>query len=323
MAIFDLPLDELRTYKPVIDETSDFDEFWRASLASAAAHPIAASFEPHPTPEFRLVDVFDAGFAGHGGQRIKAWLIVPAGSTAPLPCIVSYVGYGGGRSLPLAHIAPCVAGFAHFVMDTRGQGSVWSPGGTPDDAPSQPHVPGFMTQGIASPQSYYYQRVMIDAARAVEAAACHDLVDPERIAVSGESQGGGLALAAAVLAADRVKLLVSDLPLLCHFRRAIEITDALPYAEIATYLRCHRDRAEQVFRTLSYFDGCSFATRVRARTLMSVALMDQVCPPSTVFAAYNRITAPKELRVYPYNEHEGGDVFHATCRLRFFHEHLA
>ena len=318
----DLPLAELQSYAPSIEEPADFGAFWQQTLDTAARLPVAPSYERVSDPAYRLIDVYDASFAGFDGQRIRGWFLEPAGSMQPLPCVISFVGYGGGRSLTPAHYEPCVAGFAHFVMDTRGQGSAWSPGDTPDDCASSPQFPGFMTRGIESPETYYYRRLMVDAVRAVEAAAGHPHVDPRRIAVTGASQGGGLALAVAALAPERVKLLVADVPFLCHFRRALEITDSSPYVEIAAYLRCHRDHVEQAFRTLSYFDGGCFAPRVRARSLFSVAMMDLVCPPSTIFAAYNRITAPKDIRVYAFNDHEGGGIFQTVERLRFLLQHL-
>ena len=162
---------------------------------------------------------------------------------------------------------------------------------------------------------------MTDAAMAVEAAATHPAVDPERIAVAGGSQGGGLAIAAAALS-PRVKFLMPEVPFLCHYRRAADITGEAPYSEIARYLRTHRDSVESAFKTLSYFDGVNFASRTRVPALYSVGLMDTICPPSTVYAAYNWHAGPKEIRVYPYNGHEGGGTFHAREKLAFALKHF-
>jgi cephalosporin-C deacetylase len=106
-------------------------------------------------------------------------------------------------------------------------------------------------------------------------------------------------------------------PFLCHYRRASEITDENPYAELVTYCKTHRDQVEQVFATLSYFDGVNFAARATAPALFSVALMDEVCPPSTVFAAYNHYAGPKEISVWPYNGHEGGAGFQRAAQIRY------
>lgn len=323
MPHFDLPLDELRTYSPKVSEPADFDKFWAASIAAAQRFALTAAFQPVNDSIYRLATVEDAGFCGFDGQTVRGWMLRPTNAAGKLPCVVSYVGYGGGRSLPIDHLAPLVAGLAHFVMDTRGQGSGWSPGDTSDEAVSGPSHPGFMTRGIESRETYYYRRVMIDAVRAVEAAAAHPGIDANRIAVCGGSQGGGLALAAAALCNERVKACVADVPFLCHFRRATQIIDTRPYAEIAAYLAIHRNRTEQVFETLSYFDCVNFAPRIKARTLVSVGLMDNICPPSTVFAAFNRIVAPRNIRVYDYNNHEGGGVYQAVERLRFLADALS
>lgn len=322
MPLFDLPLEKLRTYQPDLPRPADFDAFWRDTLAESRRHPLNATFTRLSDPIYRTVEAYDVTFAGFGGQPIKGWMIVPGGAHGMLACVVSYIGYGGGRSLPIDHLAPAVAGFAHFVMDTRGQGAGWSPGDTPDDAGGGPQHPGFMTRGIESRETYYYRRLITDAVRAVEAAKSFAQVDASRVAVRGGSQGGGLALAVAGLMGDDVKLLAADVPFLCHFRRATEIIDRLPYNEIAKYLSIHRGRTEQVFNTLSYFDGVHFAPGVTARSLFSVGLMDMVCPPSTVFAAYNRIAAPKDILVYGYNEHEGGGVYQTEAWLRFFAANL-
>jgi cephalosporin-C deacetylase len=254
---------------------------------------------------------------------VRGWLLAPADAAEPRATVVRYIGYGGGRGFPLEHVAYAAAGFVVFVMDTRGQGSAWSPGATSDDGATGPQYPGFLTKGIASRETYYYRRVYTDAVRALEAAAAHPLVDVEQVAVCGGSQGGGLALAAAGLAPERVALALVDVPFLCHFRRAIEITDRLPYREIAEYLRCHRDQVDAVLDTLAYFDGVHMAARVQARTLMSVGLMDMICPPSTIFAAYNRIPAEKDIRTYTYNEHEGGGNLQVEEHLRLLRAHFA
>ena len=320
MPFFDLPLEELIAYKPEIQEPADFDSFWQSTLNEARQYPINARFEPFDAG-LKLMDVFDTTFAGFGGQDIKGWLILPAKSDKKLPCVVEYIGYGGGRGSPIDWLAWPAAGYALFMMDTRGQGYSWQTGDTPDieDEAPHPHYPGFMTRGVLSPYTYYYRRVFTDAVRAVEAVKEHPNVDATRIAVSGSSQGGGITLAVAGLSED-VKVAMPSEPFLCHYRRATQLVDTDPYSEITNYLKIHRDKVETVFQTLAYFDGVNFAARASARALFSTALMDMVCPPSTVFAAYNRYAGPKDIEVYEYNGHEGGDTFHLEKKIRFLKE---
>jgi len=317
MAFFDLSLDQLKAYKPERDEPADFDAFWQSTLAEARSYPLNATFEPVDY-NLRQLDSFDVTFNGYGGQPVKGWLQMPRHREGPLPCIVEYIGYGGGRSFPTDWLLWPSAGYAHLVMDTRGQGSAWSPGETTDYEPqgSSPQFPGFMTRGILSAQTYYYRRVFTDAVRAIETAQSHAAVDASRIVVTGGSQGGGITLAAAGLAPDVVAAL-PDVPFLCHYRRATEITDGHPYQEISKFCQTHRDKVDTVFKTLSYFDGVNFSARAGASALFSVALMDEICPPSTVFAAYNHYGGTKDIRVYRYNHREGGGTYQAVEKLKF------
>lgn len=321
--LFDLPLDQLKTYRPERPEPADFDAFWQNTLAQAHQHPLEARFEPMENG-LKLIQAFDVTFNGYGGQPIKGWLLMPRETHEPLPVIVEYLGYGGGRGLPNDWHGWAVAGYAHFVMDTRGQGSSWSIGDTPDPEleGGNPQIPGFMTRGILKPETYYYRRVFTDAVRAIEAARAHPLVDSSRVAVTGGSQGGGITLAVAGLVPD-ITLAMPDVPFLCHYRRAVELVDSDPYNEIARFCKIHRDKIERVFHTLSYFDGMNFATRAKANALFSVGLMDTICPPSTVFAAYNHYAGPKDIRVWHFNNHEGGQNFQNVEKLKFVNQFFA
>jgi cephalosporin-C deacetylase len=315
--LFDMSLRELETYLPDREEPPDFDAFWETTLSEAREFPLNASFEPVDCG-LETLSAFDVTFNGYGGQPIKGWFLLPHQCQQPLPCVVEFIGYGGGRGFATDWLLWASAGFAHLVMDTRGQGSSWQKGDTPDPEPegSNPHYPGFMTRGVLDPKTYYYRRVFTDGVRAVQAAKANPAVDVERVAVTGGSQGGGITLAVGGLEPS-VKVIMPDVPFLCHFRRATEIVDTYPYQEIVLFCKTHRDRIDTVFNTLSYFDGISFAARSKARALFSVGLMDQTCPPSTVFAAYNHFAGPKEIRVWQYNQHEGGGNYQGVEKLSY------
>ena len=108
-----------------------------------------------------------------------------------------------------------------------------------------------------------------------------------------------------------------DVPFLCHYRVATELVDSAPYNEIVRFCKIHRDKIDTVFDTLAYFDGVNFAARIEAPALFSAGLMDDICPPRTVFAAYNQIAGHKEIKVYPYNQHEGGQTDQTIEKLAF------
>lgn len=317
MTHFDLPLEQLEVFLPPREEPGDFDAFWSDTLDEARSLTWPARFDPVAPADSGLsgIDVDDVTFAGFGGHPVRGWLLRPRGVDDPLPCVVQYIGYNSGRGLAHQHTVLPAAGFAVLVMDTRGQGSGTFPGATADPVGSAPHPAGRLTDGIDDPAHAYYRRVFCDAVLAVDAARSHPHLDPTRVSVWGGSQGGGIALAAAALS-EGLRFAAIDFPFLSAMRRAVSITDAPPYRELVTYLQTRRGEEEQVFRTLSYLDGVHFAARARVPALFSVGLMDAVCPPSTVFAAYNHYAGDKKIRVYPYNGHEGGGPVHQREVLR-------
>ena len=241
MPRFDLSLHELESYRPDIRQPSDFDDFWAETIRAARAIDHEVVVIPIDTP-LRQIDVFDVTFPGFGGDPVKAWLWTPRGMPGPLPTIVEYNGYGGGRGLPHERLTWAAAGYAHLFMDTRGQGGAWGSGGqTPDPYGSGPSAPGFMTRGIEEPSDYYYRRVFTDAVRAVDAVRSLDIVDSTRVAVAGGSQGGGIAIAVGGLV-DGLVAVMPDVPFLCHFERAIGMTERDPYQEVVRYLKVNRGR---------------------------------------------------------------------------------
>ncbi|MCQ6273129.1 acetylxylan esterase [Pseudarthrobacter sp. R1] len=338
MPLFDLPLAQLRGYASQVTPPDDFREFWDTTIAEARALPLDASFEPVEN-YLSVIDTFDVTFAGYGGAAIKGWLHLPANRAAGtrLPVVVQYVGYSGGRGLVNQDTKWAQAGYAHFIMDTRGQGYGGTLGETADPHASAGEVAhaGLMTRGIASREDYYYRRVYVDAFRAVEAVQSHPEIDPAQVVLAGVSQGGGIVVAVAGLAAGRLDGVVAalpDVPFLQDFPRAIDITPRGPYPEIAQFLARHRDRCEPVLDVLRYFDGVNLARWATAPALYSAAQMDDICPPSTVFASFNAYGsgtpdssgtgAAKEIEVYRFNNHEGGQEHHWIRQLLFLRKIL-
>ncbi|MGW0435143.1 acetylxylan esterase [Micromonospora sp. NPDC003197] len=319
MALTDLTLDQCWAYRPDLTVPADLDDFWARTLT--ADQPGQATYEPVDTG-LTQIRTFAVTIAGYAGEPVHGWLHLPAQAEEPLPCVVEYLGYGRGRGRPHEKLFWAAAGFAHLIMDTRGQGWSAASGSTPDPHPYPAGtVPGFLTRGITDPDEFYYRRVITDAVRFAQAAREHPAVDADRVAVTGISQGGGLTLAVAALCPG-VAAAMPDVPFLCDFRRGTQVAGRGPYGEIVEYLKLHRDRGSQVFHTLSYFDAAVLAPRATAPALVSIAMMDAVCPPSTCFAAYHRYGGEKELRVYEFNDHEGGEADHQVEQLAWLRRTL-
>ncbi len=327
MPWYDLPEEQLKDYRTSTREPAELDRWWRERLDQARAvarEPALTRYEPGV---YAPVEVYDAEFSGAGGDRIRAWYLRPAGGSQA-PVVVEFIGYGGGRGLPSEHVLLPAIGYALLVMDTRGQGGRWTTGATGDHA-GGPHTGGWhagpenasvMTRGIARPEDYYYTRLFTDAVRAVETACT--LTGAERVAVTGMSQGGGLALAAAALIPERVAVCHADVPFLCDIQRAITLAPHPPYTEVPEFLAHQVDLVPAALDTLRYVDCALLARRITAQCLLSVGLMDIICPPSTVFAAYNEITSGKDMSVYPFTGHEVPSA-HVERQLRHLRQYLS
>ena len=293
-------LELLRKYRSSQRVPDDFDEFWAHTVHEARCAPGSVSRRPVDTGLVG-VDVVDLNFPGYGGHPVRAWLRLPRVRERPLPAVVHFTGYGAGRGAAIDDLLFATAGYAHLVMDTRGQGD----GGTPDPG-FEPIAPsGFLTRGITDPHAYYYRRVFADAVRAVDAVRSLPEVDADRVAVVGNSQGAGIAIAAGVLAGG-VGAVLAQAPFLSDLPHAIRSVASYPYREFADLLTRARDLEPAVSRTLAYVDAVNFATRARVPAWFSVGLMDDITPPSTVFAVHNAWAAEHHIVTWPFNGHDAG-----------------
>ena len=330
MPWYDLPVEQLREYRTSTREPDGLDDWWarRIEAARALARPPVRT--PHQPRLYDPVEVYDVEFSGGGGDRVRAWYLRPRDAPSA-PMVVKFIGYGGGRGTPTEHVLLPALGYALLVMDSRGQGGRWTSGATPDGATGTgPENSLVMTRGITSPDDYYYTRMFTDAVRAVDtalelaataAAGGTGAGGAPGIAVTGGSQGGALALAAAALRPDAVRVCHADVPFLCDIQRAITLAPRPPYTEVPEFLANNIGLIEPALNTLRYVDCALLARRITASTLMSVGLMDDICPPSTVFAAYNEIAADKEIAVLPYSGH-AWPTAHTERQLAHLREHL-
>jgi len=319
MPLVDWPLPQLVAYRPPLTREPDFDSFWRETLDTASGAPLDAEIVPeedYPVPGVRVSRAY---FTGWEGARICGWWLVPpeyapGASQGKRPTMVFYHGYSGNKGQVDAYLGWALQGYCVFAVDTRGQS------GESTDPKAYPggHATGWMTAGITNPRDYYYRGAYVDCVRALDFVCAQPEVDTDRIGLTGGSQGGALTLAVAALDPQRrAKVAMPDVPYLCHFRRAVDAAAQAPYTEIAVYCRHWPQREVEVFRTLSYFDNMNLAERITCPVLMNVGLQDVICPPSTIYAAFNHLgSETKEMKVFPYNGHEGNPT-HTLDKLRW------
>ncbi len=300
---FDLSRSQLDTYAGRNSRPADFDAFWDRGLEEMRA------MDPHPeiqpadfqVPFARCEHLF---FTGVDGSRIHAKLLRPI-TSEPGPALLVFHGYSGnsGSWVPLLpHVA---AGFTVAALDCRGQAGLSEDRGAVPGNTFRGHI----VRGLSSdtPADLLFRKIFLDTAQLAGIVMELPGVDPGRVGAMGGSQGGGLTLACAALE-PRIRRAAPTFPFLCDYRRVWEMDQAkAAYEELAHYFRNFdplHEREDAIFERLGYIDVQFLAPRIRAEILMTVGLMDTTCPPSTQFAAYNKITSPKKLRIYPDFGHE-------------------
>jgi cephalosporin-C deacetylase len=304
MPIFEMPLHELRLYQGRNPRPEDFDAYWAAALGELAS--IDSNVALHPVDyAATFADCFDLRFTGVGGARIYAKYLRPRGlASSRGPAVAVFHGYSGS-SPDWFTLLPYVAqGWCVAALDCRGQGGRSEDVGGVTGNTLQGHI----IRGLLdSPHKLLYRYIFLDCVQLMRILMTFPEVDADRLAVTGASQGGGLSLACAALE-PRVKLAAPIYPFLSDYQRTWEMDlDVEAYLELRQFFRRfdpRHERDQEIFTTLGYIDVQHLAARIQARVLMAVGLMDMVCAPSTQFAAYNKITSPKEMVIYPDFAHE-------------------
>ncbi|MDD5729086.1 MAG: acetylxylan esterase [Victivallales bacterium] len=299
----EIPLEELKNYRGVNPKPDDFDEFWDKSLAELDAIDPQVELVP---AEFKVpyADCFHLYFTGTRGARVYAKYLRPKNVKTPHPGLLEFHGYYANSGTWVKNLSYLAAGFSVMSLDCRGQGGLSEDkGGVKGNT-----LKGHIIRGLDdSPEKLYYRNVFLDTAMLARIMMSREEVDAAKVAAFGGSQGGGLALACVALE-PRINRVFSIYPFLCDYKRVWEMQlDVEAYGELREYFRWfdpRHERETEIFTKLGYIDVQHLAPRIRSKVKMAVGLIDTVCPPSTQFAAYNKIRSEKDLVIYPDFGHE-------------------
>ncbi|MDH7601028.1 MAG: alpha/beta fold hydrolase [Armatimonadota bacterium] len=303
MPLIDMPLDELMLYQGRNPRPEDFDLYWDRALAEMKSVDPQVELVPYDISA-RGVECFHLFFTGVGGARIHAKYLRPKWGPEKHPALVFFHGYSGNSGDWFAYLGWVSQGFSVAAMDCRGQGGLSEDIGCVKGNTFRGHI----IRGLDdSPEKLLFRAIFLDCAQLAGILMSMPEVEETRVGAVGASQGGGLALACAALE-PRVRRVASTYPFLCDYRRVWEMDYAkAAYEELAMYFRLFDPRhecEEEIFTKLGYIDNQHLAPRIKAEVLMLTGLMDTVCPPSTQFAAYNKISSRKNVLIYPDFGHE-------------------
>ena len=267
----------------------DYRAFWDAALDEATRHPLDVRRAPVEAG-LTTIDVFDVSFSGHAGRRVGAWLRLPRNRDGALAVVVHANGYGAGRLDAIDDLTWASAGYAHLTVNIHDQGGASS---------------GHLVEGIIEPERSYYRGVFVDCVRAVQVARELTEADPDRVAMIGNSQGGGIALGIGALVPG-LRAILAQAPFLTDAPEALGLATAGPWLELRDYLAENPSHADRVARTLSYVDGVTSARHATAPGWLSSGLADPICPPATIRAATDAYAAEVSLTEWPGAGHEAG-----------------
>ena len=304
---FDLPFDQLLTYQGINPRPADFDAYWDQALEEMRA----------TDPQLELVPAgfqangcqcFDLYFTGVQGARVHAKYLRPSNTTSPHPAVLMFHGYAcsaGDWQDKLSYVSQ---GFSVAALDCRGQGGLSEDVGGVMGNTHHGHIIRGLDEAVAgAPNKLLFRQIFLDSAQLAKIVMAMPEVDPDRVGVMGASQGGALTVACAALE-PRIKRAAPVYPFLSDYKRVWSIDQAKDaYAELQEYFRLfdpQHMREEQIFETLGYIDIQNLAPRIQANVLWGIGLMDTICPPSSQFAAYNKLTSQKSMKIYPDFTHE-------------------
>ncbi len=303
MPQLDFSLDILKEYRGISPVPSDIDDYWDEALKLLDNFFWDVELKE---AEFQtdFAKCYDLTFTGMDGVRIYAKYLKPVKIYKPKPAIVQFHGYTGDSGAWSDKLKYVAAGFCVAAMDCRGQG-----GKSEDRFEGKgPSFAGQIVRGLENGKdSLAFKNIFLDCVQLARIVMDFEEVDENRVGVSGNSQGGALTLACASLE-PRIKYAAAIHPFLSDYKRVWEMDLAKnAYDDLRYFFRKFdplHEREEEIFETLGYIDIKNIVHRIKAKVLMAITLMDDICPPSTQFAAYNRILSEKDSAIYHDYAHE-------------------
>jgi cephalosporin-C deacetylase len=303
MPLVDMPIEELKKYNGTNPKPADFDVFWDKSLEEMEeinpdVELVKADFQ------VSFAECYHMYFTGVGGARIHAKLLKPKNISGKNPAVLRFHGYHANSGDWFFHLPYVAMGYTVAALDCRGQGGLSQDlGGVTGTT-----VRGHIIRGIDDvPEKLLYRQIFLDTAEMAKIVMAMPEVDEERVGALGGSQGGGLTLACASLV-PQIKKVAPNCPFICDYKRVWDMDLAKDaYDELKQYFRRHdplHKREDEIFNKLGYIDVQNLVHRIKGEVIIAVGLMDTICPPSTQFAAYNKITSKKSLAIYPDFGHE-------------------
>ncbi|MED2974380.1 alpha/beta fold hydrolase [Fictibacillus sp. B-59209] len=309
-------IEEYSAYKPLLSARHDFHSFWSQALKELECIELNEQAEMMEYP-IKQIQCEKVAYRGAYRSLIKGIFLKPKRLERNLKCLIFFHGYNSSKGSISQYMQWLIQDYAVLAVDCRGMGETGD-----DSCYSSGTLGSWATQGLMNKKEYYYYKVYLDSKRAIDYCLTRPEVNPQKICLIGSSLGGGIALAVAALD-PRPQLIVADVPNMCDLELAIQLKTEGSLVFIENYLARYPQYTEKVFENLTYFDNLNFASNIKSKVRLSVALKDAVCPPKPIFGVYNHITSEKSIEVYPFSTHNApGSQEHIDKTLEFVNKQL-
>lgn len=285
--------------KPVVEYPSDFVQFWDKAKADLAKIPLDARMTLLPERCTDKTNVYHVNIQnmreGSAPVRLYGILCVPK-KAGKYPALLSVPGagvrpYNGNIAMADRGIITLEIGI-HGIPVNMDAGVYFNLGAGP--------LAGYWAYNLDDKDKYYYKRVYVGCVRAIDFINSLPEYDGTNLAVTGGSQGGALSIVTAGLD-SRVKYLGAYYPAL---------SDMAGYTQNRAGGWPHifdknntANRTDAKLKTASYYDVVNFARQIRVPGIYTWGFNDETCPPTSMYPAYNLISAPKDLWLYQETGH--------------------
>ena len=292
--------------QPSMPMPDDFKTFWQNQKAMLAKIPMNIVIKPcNNILQTRKisqkikdkVDLFHITADTYNG-KLDAFLAMPKNAKEKsLPAIVIPHGAGIRKSNYSTVVSWASSGFIALDFNALGINSFCSDDELKSIVLQNSNENNYRYRNTTNRDTIFFKELYLRLCRAIDVITSQPQWDGKTLVVHGTSQGGGQAIVAGALCSDKVSLVCSFVPALCdHTGVAKNRTNGWPHfiksdKKTKKFGKYNND----VFNAVRYIDAVNFASMIKAPTICAIDFADNVCEPTSCFAAYNNISAKKEL----------------------------
>lgn len=300
--------------RPSAPRPDDFDAFWNGMKAKVDAVLSAPVLTPVPRHTDDTIETYALTLENFNGTHVRCYFAKPRG-TGPFPAFMEV--HGAGTYFIEPDLVARLARRGVMAVDMCPHDVEL---GLPETTYRElwdSQLKGYQRRGSDSRDRSYFLQMFCGNYRTARFITSQSEWDRAHFVVHGSSQGGGQCLATAYLCPE-VTAMAANIAALCD-HTGPALGRAAGWPRWITYTAGAADPDQR--SAARYFDGVNFAQGIEAKGLMSMGFIDQVCPPSSVYTAFNVYKGPKRVVEKPLIAHQISPLWREVSQ-KFIDEEL-